>query len=113
MRPKHIHTAEQLNADLPAKPKTPSKPTVPDFYNALANDRMGYTLAKREESNPAAEVCTTPTCTDWAASIKSNLAPNHTIIDPCEDFDTYVCGGWRNTHDYRADQACTLVIEDK
>lgn len=31
-----------------------------------------------------------------------NLSPKK--VDPCENFDEFVCGGWANTHDLRPDQ---------
>ncbi|KAF2420974.1 endothelin-converting enzyme [Tothia fuscella] len=65
-------------------------------------------LVKREEAAPVAlaeEVCDSPVCKDWASSMKKNLATNYKTLDPCDDFSTYVCGGWRDTHDFRSDQA--------
>jgi hypothetical protein len=32
------------------------------------------------------------------------LDPNYENIDPCTNFDQYVCGGWRENHDMRPDQ---------
>ncbi|KAI1260352.1 Metalloprotease [Xylariaceae sp. FL1019] len=39
-------------------------------------------------------LCTTPGCLDAAANILKNLHPNYQAIDPCEDFDLYVCGNY-------------------
>ncbi|KAI0186909.1 Metalloprotease [Astrocystis sublimbata] len=39
-------------------------------------------------------LCTTPGCLDAASTIISNLHPDYGSIDPCEDFDLYVCGGY-------------------
>jgi len=50
-------------------------------------------------------VCTTPTCTEYAKQIKANMAKNYASLDPCEDFNTYSCQGWMDTHDFRADQS--------
>ncbi|KAH8424057.1 M13 family metallopeptidase [Aspergillus melleus] len=52
----------------------------------------------------AAKVCETPECVHAASEILYNLDPNHAKIDPCTDFDQYVCGGWRKRHDMRPDQ---------
>lgn len=32
------------------------------------------------------------------------MAPNHETLDPCDDFSRYVCEGWEQKHDLRADQ---------
>lgn len=61
-------------------------------------------------------VCQTPECIHAASEILYNLDPNYTEIDPCTDFDQYVCGGWRERHDMRADQgsvfAGTIMAEN-
>lgn len=61
-------------------------------------------------------MCEAAECVHAASEILSNLDPNHANIDPCEDFDQFVCGGWRETHDMRADQgsifAGTIMAEN-
>ncbi|KAL4775321.1 hypothetical protein BDW60DRAFT_179895 [Aspergillus nidulans var. acristatus] len=52
----------------------------------------------------APTICQTPECVNAASDILRNLDPNYVNIDPCTDFDQYVCGGWRNQHDMRSDQ---------
>ncbi|KAL4992536.1 hypothetical protein BDW68DRAFT_149107 [Aspergillus falconensis] len=52
----------------------------------------------------APTICQTPECVNAASEILRNLDPNYADIDPCADFDQYVCGGWRNQHDMRSDQ---------
>ncbi|KAL2008312.1 hypothetical protein VTN00DRAFT_8294 [Thermoascus crustaceus] len=52
----------------------------------------------------APSLCQTPECIHAASEILYNLDPNYTNIDPCTDFDQYVCGGWRERHDMRPDQ---------
>ncbi|KAH6676951.1 hypothetical protein F5X68DRAFT_37745 [Plectosphaerella plurivora] len=42
----------------------------------------------------SSNVCLTPQCVTAAAEILHNLHPNYTDIDPCTDFDQYVCGGY-------------------
>jgi endothelin-converting enzyme len=49
-------------------------------------------------SNPA--VCATDNCKEIAKYLNKFLAPNYTTIDPCVDFDKYVCNGW-STEDNR------------
>lgn len=41
-----------------------------------------------------AALCLTPACIIAASNIIQNLAPNYQSIDPCDDFDQYVCGGF-------------------
>lgn len=50
------------------------------------------------------QICESPECVHAASEILYNLDPNHANIDPCVDFDQYVCGGWRERHDMRSDQ---------
>ncbi|OQE20033.1 hypothetical protein PENSTE_c014G01737 [Penicillium steckii] len=56
----------------------------------------------RPQSPPA--ICQTPECVHAASEILYSLDPNYADIDPCTNFDQYVCGGWRDRHDLRADQ---------
>ncbi|KAL8932508.1 MAG: hypothetical protein Q9216_006807, partial [Gyalolechia sp. 2 TL-2023] len=39
-----------------------------------------------------------------AAGILENMSPNYHDIDPCEDFNRFVCEGWEQMHDLRPDQ---------
>lgn len=39
-----------------------------------------------------------------ASGILYNLDPEYEKLDPCTDFDQYVCGGWDERHDLRPDQ---------
>lgn len=52
----------------------------------------------------APTICQTPECVSAASEILRNLDPKYADIDPCTDFDQYVCGGWRENHDMRSDQ---------
>ncbi|EPS29887.1 hypothetical protein PDE_04837 [Penicillium oxalicum 114-2] len=69
--------------------------------------------ANPESSQP---ICQTPECVHAASEILYNLDPNYKDIDPCTDFDQFVCGGWRERHDMRADQgsifAGTIMAEN-
>ena len=49
-------------------------------------------------------MCLTPGCVLAAAELLNNISPTYEQIDPCDDFRTYVCGGWDLKHDLRADQ---------
>lgn len=52
----------------------------------------------------APTICQTTECVNAASNILNSLDPKYAEIDPCSDFDQYVCGGWRNNHDMRPDQ---------
>lgn len=45
----------------------------------------------------------TPACIHAASSILESITPDEHVT-PCDDFETFVCGGWRDQHDLRADQ---------
>jgi hypothetical protein len=87
---------------LPAE-SVPKAIVKPSILNVERPQHVEHHYKKRADNGP---LCTSTQCTNFAQSIKANLAANYTAIDPCEDFSTYVCGGWRDKHDYRADQAC-------
>ena len=50
------------------------------------------------------ELCLTPACVHAASEILYNLSPEYKELDPCDNFEELVCGGWRDRHDLRADQ---------
>jgi hypothetical protein len=60
-----------------------------------------------QSKNPS--LCTEPACIHAASEILYNLSPNYVDIDPCTDFDTFVCGGWEDRHDLRPDQGGGLI----
>ncbi|KAJ5644650.1 hypothetical protein N7507_010661 [Penicillium longicatenatum] len=53
--------------------------------------------------------CNTPECIHAASEILYNLDAKYETIDPCTDFDQYVCGGWRERHDMRSDQGSVFA----
>jgi hypothetical protein len=69
-----------------------------------------------ESSNPPSSgICTAPECVHAASEILYNLSPHRKTIDPCNNVEELVCGGWRDRHDYRPDQGAifteTLMAE--
>lgn len=54
----------------------------------------------REDS----ELCLTPACIHAASEVLYSLSPQYKELDPCDDFEELVCGGWKERHDLRADQ---------
>lgn len=61
-------------------------------------------------------ICLTPACVVAASKIVENMSPSYHLIDPCHDFDQFVCEGWQEKHDLRADQGsastATIMAED-
>ncbi|KAF1981073.1 endothelin-converting enzyme [Aulographum hederae CBS 113979] len=51
------------------------------------------------------EVCTSPSCQLAAENYLANFPSNYTEMDPCENFDQMICGGWLDKNDFRPDQA--------
>lgn len=60
-------------------------------------------------------VCDSPACVHASSEILYSLDHKYKDIDPCTNFEQYVCGGWRDRHDMRPDQgsifAGTLMSE--
>ena len=79
---------------------SPSKVWVPVAYNQDNGD-----------SNPEVPdtVCLTPACVIAASKILQNMSPRYHTIDPCHDFDQFVCEGWEEKHDLRPDQGATFT----
>ncbi len=44
-----------------------------------------------------------------AAEILQNISPRYHEIDPCTSFDKFVCEGWEEKHDLRADQSSSFM----
>ena len=62
-----------------------------------------------------AALCLTPACVHASSEILYNLSPEYKKLDPCDDFEELVCGGWDERHDLRPDQgdAFTGTIMDE
>ncbi|KAI0187503.1 hypothetical protein F4808DRAFT_77578 [Astrocystis sublimbata] len=52
-------------------------------------------------------LCTTPTCIQAASRIITNMHPNYKSIDPCTNFDAYVCGGFPEQHPFEVTDTFT------
>ncbi|KAJ5132423.1 Peptidase M13 neprilysin [Penicillium atrosanguineum] len=74
---------------------------------------LSYGVIKYSDNTPgeprtprpqAPAFCDSPQCIHAASEILNNLDPNYEDINPCTNFDQYVCGGWRELHDMRSDQ---------
>ncbi|KAL8831777.1 MAG: hypothetical protein Q9191_000663 [Dirinaria sp. TL-2023a] len=48
-------------------------------------------------------------CVLAASEIIQNMSPNYHRIDPCANFDEFVCEGWREKNDLRADQSSAFT----
>jgi len=52
--------------------------------------------------------CNTPECIRAASVIIQNMSRNKSI-DPCQNIEEMVCGGFREHHDYRPDQGAVFT----
>jgi endothelin-converting enzyme len=92
---------------------------IPDMHResqlAPAPDSAISGISKSEPVKVDDSLCTSSACIHAASEILYNLSPNYKNINPCEDFEEYVCGGWRERHDLRPDQGGaftgTLMVE--
>ncbi|KAH8695544.1 endothelin-converting enzyme [Talaromyces proteolyticus] len=64
----------------------------------------------------APSLCFEPECIHAASEILYNLDPHYEDIDPCDNIEQFICGGWRDRHDMRPDQgsifAGTIMAEN-
>ena len=92
-----------------------------DLGQALESTKIEFPVAYNQEGNDSSPevpdtICLSPTCVIAASKILENMSPKYHSIDPCHDFDQYVCEGWQEKHDLRADQGGaftgTIMEED-
>ena len=60
-------------------------------------------MTSTEPEKPAT-ICTKPECVLAASEILNNISSRYQRIDPCSNFDKYVCEGFDELHDLRPDQ---------
>ncbi|KAL5435389.1 hypothetical protein PMIN07_011990 [Paraphaeosphaeria minitans] len=71
---------------------------------ALGLVYYSFADADNQEEAELSKLCVTPACVHAASEILYNLSPDYKDLDPCDDFEELVCGGWRDRHDLRPDQ---------
>lgn len=90
-------------------------------YPALDLIKVGILVSYNQDSDDSDpgvpdSICLTPACVIAASKILENMSPRYHAIDPCHDFDQFVCEGWQEKHDLRADQGGaftgTIMAED-
>lgn len=78
----------------------PDESDLPGAYEiVIANKPVPVPVPEHK-----ADVCLTPACVHAASELLYNLSPKYKELDPCDNFEELVCGGWRDRHDLRADQ---------
>ena len=84
----------------PATAPAPAKVRIIVSYNQESDD-----------SGPVMpdSICLTPACVIAASKLLENMSPRYHEIDPCHDFDQFVCEGWQEKHDLRADQGSAFT----
>ena len=61
-------------------------------------------MTKSEDPPESENICLSSSCVLAASEILENISPRYHKINPCTDFDKFVCEGWTEKHDLRADQ---------
>lgn len=70
---------------------------------------FGVIYNRSKPESDTATICVTPGCVLAASEIIQNMSPNYHRIDPCVNFDEFVCEGWREKNDLRADQSSAFT----
>ncbi|KAF2128691.1 peptidase family M13 [Dothidotthia symphoricarpi CBS 119687] len=74
------------------------------FGLAALTGLVYYGVPEVQKHVHKSKMCLTPACVHAASEILYNLSPNYKELDPCNNFEELVCGGWRDRHDLRSDQ---------
>ncbi|KAI0541706.1 peptidase family M13 [Xylaria digitata] len=61
--------------------------------------------SRKKSPKMDASICMTPTCIHAASEILYNLSPDYKNIDPCTQFDTLVCDGFKARYDIPEDRS--------
>ncbi|KAK4690752.1 hypothetical protein P7C71_g6112, partial [Lecanoromycetidae sp. Uapishka_2] len=66
-------------------------------------------MTKPEEPQESENICLSSSCVLAASEILENMSPRYHEIDPCTNFENFVCDGWAEKHDLRADQGSSFT----
>ena len=66
-------------------------------------------MTKSEDPPKSESICFSPSCVLAASEILENMSPRYHETDPCTNFDKFVCEGWVEKHDLRADQGSSFT----
>lgn len=72
-------------------------------YGSFITDTQSL-IPPTDPAPPTDNVCLSASCVHAASELLYNLSPQYKQLDPCDDFEELVCGGWRERHDLRPDQ---------
>ena len=72
-------------------------------YRSFATNLQSF-IPPSDPAPPTDNVCLSASCVHAASELLYNLSPEYKQLDPCDDFEELVCGGWRERHDLRPDQ---------
>ena len=92
------------------------KKAVPALCTPKVSSSIASYNSEPESKPKTATICVTPACVLAASEILQNISPRYHQIDPCSNFNDFVCEGWQEKHDLRADQDSsftgTLMLEN-
>ena len=82
---------------------------LPPMQPLSDNDPAPSFDSGRSSHPHKAKTCLTPACIHASSEYLYNLSPQYKELDPCDNFEELVCGGWKDRHDLRPDQGSAFT----